>query len=616
MNRLSHYILAAAALLGLAACSDNVPLVDASHSTGTSKAIEFGYSFPVNGTRTTLSAKTGFPIGSAMAVDGFQTDEYGNLYTLFKDDKVTKIDDVNWTYDNARYWDIASTYVFYAMFPYEVSHTFDANRMYAIKNFVVADKKDDQLDVMISEEKKAMPENLVTFNLNHLLSQVNFYLKAHSDLNTNGIAGIDLISFDVTGVRNTGSYQQTGYNSQNLNVVGQWTVNPQGEYDMPAITSADRVTPQHPVSTIEDGLLMLPQPLTSAFVKITYRLLYNNGTSSAFTADVNLAAAMGKLKTAAADEEAQYIKEWTPNHVYNYFFAVNPSKRTLSDYTIDDDGSDNDGDGVVNPDHTLVVDDEGNWGVDTDGDGKIDIPIVWEDIDGDGKEEGGLDRDGDGHIDNVDGENENPDGNPLVTDGDPHNPDGKDAIIVDTDGDGVGDTQLERETTIGPNGKPLDEYTTVDWDGSKGGDGTTDQKAEIVLDADGNPTGIKVDTDGDGVTDTTYPVAWEDVDGDGKLELGVDRDGDGKIDNVDGEDLNLADPNSPSYDKVSDANANNPEGKDVILVDTDGDGIADAQIEKGTTYSPDPVRSMEIKFSATIEDFENATDADVLTPGN
>ena len=118
---------------------------------------------------------------------------------------------------------------------------------------------------------------------------------------------------------------------------------------------------------------------------------------------------------------------------------------------------------------------------------------------------------------------------------------------------------------------------------------------------DGNGNFIGVDIDGDGQAD--YPLAWEDIDGDGKDEGGIDRDGDGHIDNVDGENVNHADPSSPAYGSVTDGNANNPGGGDVILIDMDGDGICETQLE-----NPLPI-STAIEFSAEIEEWEGTYDA-------
>jgi len=135
----------------------------------------------------------------------------------------------------------------------------------------------------------------------------------------------------------------------------------------------------------------------------------------------------------------------------------------------------------------------------------------------------------------------------------------------------------------------------IDWDGSNGdsdndGNGDLDKSKNSKLvgpDADGNYW-VEVDTDGDGTYDTKYPVVWEDIDGDGLLEGGVDRDGDGHIDNVDGDNTNGSDSGEPGHNNVTDGNTNNPDGKDVILVDTNDDGIPDAQLERDPTYKVGP----------------------------
>ena len=97
------------------------------------------------------------------------------------------------------------------------------------------------------------------------------------------------------------------------------------------------------------------------------------------------------------------------------------------------------------------------------------------------------------------------------------------------------------------------------------------------------------------------------MDGDGKLELGVDRNDDGQIDNVDGE--NTTSSNNPD---VSDGKPSNSDGKDVILIDTTGDGKPDKQIEKDPgTGDVDPILDTVIRFSATVEDWKDENDIPV-----
>ena len=134
---------------------------------------------------------------------------------------------------------------------------------------------------------------------------------------------------------------------------------------------------------------------------------------------------------------------------------------------------------------------------------------------------------------------------------------------------------------------------------------------------------IYEDTDGDGKPDTwnTYPIAWEDIDGDDKLEAGVDRDGDGHIDNMDNDNNTQQVPGGDPDKDPSDGNPNNPDGKDVILVhvDTDGDGDIDGddewvQIQKDiTTGIIEPAReesNATIEFTATVQEWEQAFSAE------
>ena len=131
------------------------------------------------------------------------------------------------------------------------------------------------------------------------------------------------------------------------------------------------------------------------------------------------------------------------------------------------------------------------------------------------------------------------------------------------------------------------------------------------------PNEIEVweDKNGDGKKDddewTTYPVVWEDIDGDGNLEAGVDKDGDGHIDNVDG-DKDSNHGGNDTYDPTDGDDVNNPDGKDVILVyvDTDGDGEPDdwRQLEKdpetGEIMPGKDTLENYIEFTAIVADWE------------
>ena len=108
------------------------------------------------------------------------------------------------------------------------------------------------------------------------------------------------------------------------------------------------------------------------------------------------------------------------------------------------------------PSGYLVQDEDGEYWIDTDGDGQGDIQILWQDIDGDGKLEGIADRDGDGKLtpaDSYDNDDVDMNGNPSTYD----------VIMVDTDGDGIADTELEKEVDVPGIPESKEESTAIEF---------------------------------------------------------------------------------------------------------------------------------------------------------
>lgn len=308
-------------MVSLSSCDNENVLIDNQADKDTSKkAIVFGNNLPVNSTRASLTPAGGFPDGSVISVYGFQTTGAA-VDQNFKDQAVTKGGE-KWTYSPVKYWNLTSTYEFYAVYPKDkISHTFNnETKMFAIDNFVVADDKDAQIDVMIAEKNTTSPLNIVNFNFNHLLSNVNFYFKTINTFDFNGIASIEVVEFDVEGICNKGSYQQTG------NVEGTWTASTNGAdiYDFPKVTSGS-VSDNTSHTALATDLLLLPQSLASADKKITmtYRINYSDGTAARYTKSVALSdATFIKSKNGATSED---LTVWKPNYIYNYFLAVNPA---------------------------------------------------------------------------------------------------------------------------------------------------------------------------------------------------------------------------------------------------------------------------------------------------
>lgn len=309
----------AAATFLMGACADDdllVEMSDVNHGLG-EQAIVFNNNMPDNATRASLQG-TGFPEGSVMGVYGFQTTG-SDVDQIFKNQAVTKQASGDWTYSPLRYWNVSSTYEFYAIYPQDkTTHTFDnATKHFAITDFVVADQAADQIDVMVAQKNTTNPYNVVDMNFNHLLSNVNFYFKTISTFDFIGISKVEVLSFDVEGLSSKGNYQQTGFSTSTQNVEGAWTVAGADLYDFPEVTTGEVTTNSETIKLATD-LLLLPQDLTAAdkTISIAYRIHYSDGTSCKLVKEVALA----KATYSGGD-----LTVWNPNYVYNYTLAVNPA---------------------------------------------------------------------------------------------------------------------------------------------------------------------------------------------------------------------------------------------------------------------------------------------------
>jgi len=218
---------------------------------------------------------------------------------------------------------------------------------------------------------------------------------------------------------------------------------------------------------------------------------------------------------------------------------------------------DNDNDGI-----TDIIE---AGGVDVDGDGQIDYPIL-------GDPTSIIDTDDDGIADEVDVNNggvelPNPD-----TDGDgvPN------YLDVDSDNDGITDATENGGLDLDGDGE-LDDF--VDTANSNGLSDSLDGTPIVLIDTDVAtlldvlPNYLDLDSDGDGITDTTE-AGGIDADGDGQVDYVTAGDPSTMID-VDGN--GLADAIDPSQGNtplpVLNSDADSLEN--YIDIDSDGDGIID-----------------------------------------
>ena len=455
-------IIKASLLAGMiltVSCQQNDVLTLIDHSQARNSYIEFSNYV---GTMTRASKTPGnnsFVSGDTMAVWGIQ--KTGNqIDHIFINQPVRYISGTTWTYDNKKLWNDGSKYVFYGVFPYSktlytVSN--DTNRYVTIANYTTPDAPAQQTDLLISERRVILPQNTVDMIFHHILSNVSIYAKIGNGFDTTGVSQVMLTSMQLKNIKSTGTYTQTAWNQDCAQ--GSWT-GITGTMNIPAAT--DKVLTFDATPVYAD-YLMIPQTLFSAdatpqdvAIDAVFRIFYRNGTSSTCTKkNIRLAGITGNNGT-----NNQIISSWESNFRYNYTLAFTPHKSTRT-WEADGDGSiqidpatgdtlsttnDTPYSGTMRynpdePDIIYIFEDSNN---DTIPDTWKSYPIVWEDVDGDGLLEAGLDRDGDGHIDNVDGDTTTqqlPGGDPDKdpSDGSPSNPTGKDVILIHYDSDGDGD---------------------------------------------------------------------------------------------------------------------------------------------------------------------------------
>lgn len=450
--------------LTVASCSDSVLQEPAGGQT-TQQAITFDNILTDHSTRNSLSGSN-FPTGTAMAVWGFQ-DGTG---LLFKDQTVKRETTGQWTYSPLKYWNAGSTYAFYAMYPQTVAHTFDqTDKNFTISGFTVEDAIADQTDLMIAQENTPQPFNLVTMTFNHILCNVNFYAQIVSTLQNKGVKSATINSLKITGIKNQGTFTQNGFDASSKVANGAWGDYAATTWTSPIIAATPVDFSDHKNGVMgETGnvlrdMLLLPQPL-NAVLTVNYTLTYSDGTTTTFDKSLPLESIL---------YNGTPLNEWKYNTIYNYIMTLDPTHREPGDFTdvaIDWDGTLN-GDCEPTPNSKLVGPDaNGNYVVVvTDENGtETRIPTVWEDVDGDGKLELGVDRDGNGQIDNVDNENTTNSSNTEVSDGNANNPGGKDVILIDTTGDGKPDKQIEKDESTGKIDPILDTVirfsaTVEDW---------------------------------------------------------------------------------------------------------------------------------------------------------
>ena len=430
-------ILACSSIVIMASCRQNDYVMDyetelPQHTSP--MPIEFG-NYVETMTRASRARGNSFLVGDSMEVYGYmRTGQIVDI--LFNKQAVINTGELIWDYTPKKFWNVGSEYEFYAIFPYMENNSFDfEKKTFSVSDFEVKRDVSAQTDIMIAQRvMNASSNNVVNFVFNHMLSNISFYLKTASQFDTEGISSVQVVSFDVKGIYSKGSFTQTGWNINNSSFTGEWKPDVTSIYDLPKVEGKIYNTGDDAIVLCKDELLM-PQPINpDATIEITYKLIYEDGTTTTFTSSTKLGKIVGRN-----GQRSTVLKTWEPNYRYIYTIGIDPSKKIVRPNTKDNNdqpgysGDDADTSPNVN---ILRYDHDGDglideWWIDEDLDGNPDYPIVWVDLDNDGKEEGIPDRDWNGVPDDTDGN-----GIP-------------DVIWIDVDGDGDVDTELERDVITG-----------------------------------------------------------------------------------------------------------------------------------------------------------------------
>ncbi|WP_035846386.1 beta strand repeat-containing protein, partial [Crocinitomix catalasitica] len=263
---------------------------------------------------------------------------------------------------------------------------------------------------------------------------------------------------------------------------------------------------------------------------------------------------------------------------------------------LDGDGLDDatDTDPLPNPDSDGDgIDDSKD--LDSDNDGTPDITEAGGiDADGDGVLDDLTDTDGDGFGDVVDTNDDtvpgDGDGGTALTNPDTDGDGVDDRLDLDSDNDGIADV-IENGGTDADGDGILDDFADVDGDGfsdivdtddntvpGAGDGGTTLPNGDF--DMDGIPNNLDLDSDNDGIVDV-IEGGGTDVDGNGVLDDFTDVDGDGFSDVVDTDD-NTVLGTGDGGTALPLPNTDGEGGANYLDIDADGDGIID-NIEGQTT---------------------------------
>lgn len=248
----------------------------------------------------------GFPNGSAFAVWGYMTKDIQTA-DVFDGQAVTKDTEGNWNYDDVRYWFPGWNYIFYGVYPADISKSVSVSQsgVIAIDNFDCSNAND--LMTAKSDEMSGDSPTQVSMLFKHLLAKVSFVGKISPS--SIGIEGFqpEVLSAKIYGMNKTASYSNSSSNA--------WTV------------TGSPTTSDKPLAKMESKLLLKAEGVNLLEVLPFPQDLENDYYFEVtYSRDGGLTTQHAKVQLFTLS-----VSQWEAGRSYQYVFSVSADDRIIFD---------------------------------------------------------------------------------------------------------------------------------------------------------------------------------------------------------------------------------------------------------------------------------------------
>lgn len=282
--------------------------------------------FSVFANKNTRAAETGSTLktdGKAFGVWGYSTFETVDTDVFLNQEVKYNGTTSAWEYSPLKYWDTRSSYEFYAYYPYKASGvTIDDNKNITVTDFTVEPLVANHVDLMLADKVTRLanaPVNQVTFNFNHLLSNINLSFK--KDV---GIAEtkVTLKTVKIYGMSKKGTFVQSQ--------VPEWAISDTdfvGASDSNLENLASDNVLDVAITVTFNDMLFIPQNTNSVKVDVTYNL-GESGAEQPFTRTLDL--------SYDASDRTYNPAAWGQNQKITYNFIISANAIEFGDPTVED----------------------------------------------------------------------------------------------------------------------------------------------------------------------------------------------------------------------------------------------------------------------------------------